>query len=490
MRTRKAARIAAVVAVVAGTTGLGVAGWGSPPRASAELAGDSEWAASARADAMAIEYLNTNAPVFGAEPVIYGTPASAGSVVDSVGQSNAFAAAPYPGDIMVGAADNGNGALVGAGLPGIFSSYPFYVHTEYPIAQDKVQDQSGNRLVAHSDQYQSSSNARSGFITGDFVAALQAQASSRSAVDSTTGELDAIADSRLDAFKLTDKLQIGRSIAHAKVTRTPGQPVKKESSFTLGSIVVNGVEMSYGDGGFKLGDQKEQSPGDPKPLFDALKQAGITVEILPATGTDTSIESAGMKISQVFDYGAGKQRISFIIGRVSVAIRGEAKPAGNSLLDTLPASSDSAGPGTTSPGSSEPPAVTADAGPVGGDTAPAVESAIGDATTLSRSASSAAVPDLALPSTSASEAAAGVPPVVAAVNPGAAGRVAQAAPPTARLAQPASVGRGLRDDDISGFYVALGALAALLTVGAFALRGGRRAARLATAGSVLRLPGT
>ncbi|HEV7534943.1 MAG TPA: hypothetical protein VGP90_04860, partial [Acidimicrobiia bacterium] len=201
---RNVARLGTVAAVVAA-----MAGFGSVPRASAELDANSQWAVSSRADAMAIEYLNTAAPVFGAEPVIYGTPASAGSLVDSIGQSNAFSAAPYPGDIMVGAADNGNGALVGAGFPGIFQSYPFYVHSEYPIAQDKVQDQSGNRLVAHSEQYSSSSGARSGLITGDTLAALQAQASSRSSVDSTTGELTGLADSRLDAFKLTDKLQIG-----------------------------------------------------------------------------------------------------------------------------------------------------------------------------------------------------------------------------------------------------------------------------------------
>jgi hypothetical protein len=487
---RKAARIAAVVAVVAGTSGLGIAGWGATPRASADAA--TEWSTSARADAMAIEYLNTSAPVFGAEPVIYGTPASAGSLVDSVGQSNAFAAAPYPGDIMVGAADNGNGALVGAGFPGIFQSYPFYVHSEYPIAQDKVQDQSGNRLVAHSDEHLSSSSARSGLITGDTLAALQAQASSLSSVDTATGTLTALADSRLDAFRLTDKLQIGRSIAHAKITRVGGGEPKKESSFTIGSLVINGTEMSYGDGGFKFGDQKGQSPGDPKPLFDALKQAGITIEILPAKTTDTSIDSEGMKITQVFDYGAGKQRISFILGRVSATIRGEAKPAGNSLLDTLPAGSQSSGPDTTSapaPSTADSTGPSSDGGAALSG-APVGEPVLGEAATLTRSAS-AALPDLALPATSPSEAAAAaLPPVVAAVNPGAGGRVAQAAPPTVRLASPASVGRGLRNDDISGFYVGLGLLAALMTVAALALRGGRRAARAATAGSVLRLPGT
>jgi hypothetical protein len=464
------------VALVAAMMGLGIAG-GPMPRASAELDGNSQWSVSSRADAMAIEYLNTAAPVFGSEPVIYGTPASAGSLVDSIGQSNAFAAAPYPGDIMVGAADNGNGALVGAGLPGIFQSYPFYVHSEHPIAPDKVQDQSGNRLVAHSEQYMSSSNARSGLITGDVLAALQAQAASRSSVDSTTGELNALADSRLDAFKLTDKLQIGRSIAHAKVTLLPGQPLKKESSFTIGSIVVNGVEMSYGDGGFRLGDQKEQSPGDPKPLFDALKQAGITVEILPATGTDTSIESAGMKITQVVDYKAGKQRISFIIGRVSATIRGQAKPVSDPLLGGLP----DAGPSQAGP-------VVAEA-PASGSALAAVppelpsEVPIVPGTGVGLGASAAPAPDLSLlPSSGGSVT---LPPVVAAVTPP---RTQQAAAPDVRLVRPASVGRGLRNDDISGFYLGVGGLAALLILGAFLLRGGRRAARSAATGSVLRLP--
>lgn len=475
---RKAARVLAAVAVVAA-----VAGWGpTMAPASAELDASSQWSASARADAMAIEYLNTNAPVFGAEPVIYGTPASAGSLVDSVGQSFAFAAAPYPGDIMVGMADNGNGALVGAGFPGIFQSYPFYVRSEHPIAPNKVQDQSGNRLMASSEQYRSSSDARSGLITGDFLAALQAQASSLSSVDPNTGELTALADSRLDAFRLTDKLQIGRSVAHAKVIRVAGGELKKESSFTLGSIIVNGVEMSYGDQGFKFGDQKGQSPGDPKPLFDALKAVGITVEILPAKGTDTSIESAGMKISQVTDYGAGKQRISFIIGRVSASVTGEAKPVSDSLLDDLTGTGPTdTGSGSTSYGTDRSSGeATLDSGEIVESIPEPVEAGF----ELSLSTPAVTPPDLSLPAVSGDTAS--VPPVVAAVNPPAAR--AQANPPEVRLASPASIGKGLRDDDISGFYLALGGLAALLTVAAFVLRSGGRAAKAAAAGSMLKLP--
>jgi hypothetical protein len=480
---RKAARISGIVALVAATWA-----WGPVPHASADLDAGSQWGATSRADAMAIEYLNTSAPVFGSEPVIYGTPASAGSLIDSIGQSNAFAAAPYPGDIMVGAADNGNGALVGAGFPGIFQSYPFYVHSEYPLAQDKVQDQSGNRLVAHSEQYASSSKATSGLITGDFLSAFEAQASSGTAVDSTTGQLTALADSRLDAFKLTDKLQIGKSTAHAKITKLPGQAPVKESSFTLGSIIVNGVEMSYSDQGFKFGDQKEQSPGDPKPLFDALKAAGITVEILPAASTPTSIDSAGMKITQVFDYKSGKQRISFIIGRVSASIRGEAKPAaGDSLLDGFPASGGGQSSTVTdsSPTTPEPASAAADS---------ATPSQRPDTAGISEiTAPSAGTPDLSLNYPAGASAAATPPPVVGAISDATSklGARTQQAAPEVRLATPASVGKGLRDDDISGFYVGLGALGALLVAGVLLLRAGRKAAlAAASGGSVLKLPGT
>ena len=93
----------------------------------------------------------------------------------------------------------------------------------------------------------------------------------------------------------------------------------------------------------------------------------------------------------------------------------------------------------------------------------------------------AGLPDLSLPALSGGTPA--VPPIVAAVNPGAG---AQAGPPEVRLASPASVGKGLRDDDVAGVYLAVGGIAALVTLAAFVLAAGGRAAAPAT--SVLKLP--
>lgn len=453
------ARLGAALAVAA-VTFVGV---GAVPRASAELDLNLVWSASATADAMAIEYLNTAAPIFAAEPIIYGTPATARSLVDSNNQSNAMAAAPYPGDVMVGMPDNGNGALAVAGLPGVFPTYAFIAQSDHAGNPHEVKDQSGNRLEANSSPYASSSSARSGVITGDFLASMQAQASSAASVDSTTGELIAVADSRLDAFKFTDALQIGRSTAHAKVQRAPGAEVVRESSFTLGSIIVNGTEMSYGDGGFKYGDQTAPPPGDPKALFDALKPAGITVEILPAKTTETSVQSEGMKITQVQDYGSYQQRISFILGAVTARVEGEAKPA---TTDPLFGGFDPVGQSPSEPAPGTAPAAAPPALESSYSVQPrtAFDTFTPVTSSLTLTLPSYDAPDLSLPPPVSG--APVTPEIVEAITPDTE-QVASPPQGEVRLATPASVGRALRDDDYGGAYLGFGLIAALVALGAF-----------------------
>lgn len=467
IKGRGVRRLGAVL-VVAGLAGAPLSGAG------AAVDPSSNYKILARADAFAVEYLNTAAPVFAEEPVIYGTPATAQSLVDSVGQSTAFASAPYPGDIMVGLPDNGKGVVAGfGGPPEIVPTYPFYVQSEHPIRPHAVQDQSGNRLVADSSQYTSSSDARSGLITGDLLAALQAQASSRAVIDSETGKMTATADSRLDALKLTETLQIGKSSSHAQVVQEPGQPAVKESSFTIGSIIVGGVEFGFTDEGFKAGDQSPGS-GDPSPLFDALKGAGISIEVLPATGTESSIESAGMRITQVQEFGGQTQRISIILGRVRASIEGSAQTAsGDGLLEPFPAND------------------TFLADPVPAD--PVRTPSIAEGMTLEAEP----VPEELVDTSGfladfAGPVAFDAPAVteLAAAAPGAASvQPAPAAAGEIRLATPAGVGRGLRDDDVSGLYLALAAAGLVMFLAA------RRLSVPAVAGgaaappaSVLKLP--
>jgi len=426
MSMSKLSRLGAVLTV------LGLSGAVLTHTAGAE--GEASFTVVARADALAVEYVNTAAPVFAENAVVYGTPASAQSLVDSVGQSIAFAAAPYPGDIMAGLPDNGNGVVAGFGGPSAIPSYPFYVQSQYPARPSADQDQTGQQLHARSDQYSSDSHARSGLIPGDVIAATQAQASSRAAVDAATGAMTAVADSRLDAFKVTDKVQIGKSTAHATVRSEPGKPAVKESSFTVGSILVNGVEVGLTDKGFRLGDQAPPAT-DLAAVFAPLAQAGISVEYLPAKGTDSSIESAGLKITQIRQVGDHTQRVTLILGRVSTRVEGTAAPATDSILTPVPAdegSSSSAGPASsawTGPAPSTGEALAAPAPPAAG---------------------SPAVPDgFAAPG--------GSEPIGAMPDSSPAGNAApeaSALPGTGRLL-PIGTGWGLQRSDVRGLYLPL-----------------------------------
>jgi hypothetical protein len=428
-RRRQAAAWATCVLATLGALSLGGVG-----PAGAELDAGSAYTAVARADALGIEYVNTAAPVFGDNPVIYGTPATAQSEVDSNGRSTAFAAAPYPGDLMVGLPDNANGIMAGSGFPARFPPYPFIVRSEYPVAPSAERSQSGISLAARSDQLASAAEARSGLITGDLLAAAQAQASSRAEVDQVTGAITVTADSRLDGFKVTDALQVGKSASHARIVSRPGQDVVKETSFTVASVIVNGVELGLTDQGFEIGDQKAPAP-DPGPVLESLRQAGVTVEFLPATGTGSSVESAGLRITQVQDLGGQRQRVSLVLGRVSARIDGAATPADTGELDPIVTGEQSSLPleGTDGPA----PPITAEPEP-----ATAVDAELGAG--------------LSAPEAS---------------GPAAAGGAASPQPATRPSGAASPLRYGLLDDDASWFYTALAATAALVVFGSRLLTG-------------------
>jgi hypothetical protein len=282
----------------------------------------------------------------------------------------------------------------------------------------------------------------------------------------------AVGDSRFDGFT-TGPLAIGQSLAHARMTQTPGSAPKKESSFTVGSITIAGVQVAMTDKGFKLGDQAPPT-ADLSQLFGVLAQAGITVEYLPATQTDTSIDSAGLRITRAgADPNGTQHKIALILGRVGASIQGGNSPLLSGDATVVPDSPPPA-PRTVAPADTDGPDASAgDRGAGAGSTLSGLTGA--------GSASSAS--DVGGAGSGGGFSPTGGP--VPAVTGG--------APGVTRLAAPASV-RPLRGPSATGFYVALLVAGLAMTVGtrlvaAVGVHLGRSAAGAAAAPvSVLRLP--
>lgn len=441
---------------VAVTAGLALAAGAGAALAQPVPPVESRFVVVARADALALEYVNTAAPVAQDGQIFYGTPSTAQSVLDSVGRSQAFASAPFPGDLGAGSLSNANGVLAGFGAPGVVPAYPFLVSSTYPGTPSDSQEQGAYQVRAQSEEHRSASNARTGLVSGDFVTALTARASSESALDPATGTLRAVADSRLDALRITDALQIGRSTAHARIVASPGTSPVKESSFTVGSIVVNGTEFGWTDDGFVAGDDADPPP-DPAAVFAPLAPTGITVEVLPATETETSIESAGLRITWKQSFPDGRfQRLVFLLGRVSTSIDGAAAPA---LPDVV--------------------APVGGAAPVAGEPVPASAAEVPPAASAPPATAQAAPEAAPRPGPAALD-------VAVPVAPAPRREPAAAPPPPLEVAAPVRVEHPRLDGGASALFAALAAVALVMLVGTGLLG---TPVRGAPVGSVLRLPG-
>src|SRR6185295_14860787 len=94
--------------------------------------------------------------------VLFATPATAQAVLDSLGASQAFAGAPYPGDFAVNFPNTANG-LTSAGLP----DYPFYASSSHPAAPESERRVGLNALSARSGKDSSVGEAQTGLATGN-----------------------------------------------------------------------------------------------------------------------------------------------------------------------------------------------------------------------------------------------------------------------------------------------------------------------------------
>ena len=434
MRRRSMTRIG-VALLLAGAAGLApLHGAGADEPAPAE-----EFTMTARADTFAFQFVETGTPAAPGGEVFDASPSTAQALLDSVGRSEGYAAAPTPGSFFATLPSNGNGVVAGLGVPFAFPDYPFYANSSHPVKPSADTTVGPFHAKAESDQLHSEGIASSGGPTGDGGAFMSSRATAAVRTDPGTGVRSANANSRFDGFT-TGPLALGQSLASADLTQSPGQAPAKTSSFTVASFTIADVQVAMTDKGFKLGDQAPPT-ADLGTLMGVLGQAGITVEFIPARETPTSIDSAGMRITRAGkDPNGTEHKVSLVIGRVSAAIQASSAPVLDAGIPFVEAPPDQPAPvGDTSP-----------VAPPASGSAPTTLGAV-DSGSLGSFASGA------VPSLTTDESAALGGPV------GSTAPVLAASQPAALVVSPSIPAQ--RGPDTSGFYMALLAAGLLMTAG-------------------------
>lgn len=227
-RRRGPATTVAVVSLAGGLalSGVAVAGMGTAAHASTA---PSSYTATSASNAFFLVIQNSAIPLLSA---IEGGGPSAQSELDSVQQSNSFAAFPYPGEEEVGVP-----GLVGSilGLP--VPSYPAYISTS--DGQEPVHKTLPGIVLNSSVDNSSSSASATAGDQGTVNAA--ASASAHLASD---GTVSASSNTHFRAIDVGGVLQVSGLESSASASRGPTGTLTRKSNLSFGDISVPGLNLT------------------------------------------------------------------------------------------------------------------------------------------------------------------------------------------------------------------------------------------------------
>ncbi|MGH9035330.1 MAG: hypothetical protein ACRD0O_06155, partial [Acidimicrobiia bacterium] len=221
------------------------------------------------------------------------------ALVDSIGNSRAFASNPYPGDLAI----TGPGTFSGlTGTPKL-GDYPLYAASSYPSVPETKVSQPGYELSAVSQETASNSSAQSGGSSGDSGLG-HAVVTSSASHDPDSEVLEAAAHSTVTGLEVGGVLRIGRAEAMAKVSRPLGGDLTRESSFATDAVTISGQSVVLDQSGITTPGGALPLP-DSSPLLAALRQAQITVTYLRGIEDSEGVVSPGLLITQTTSIPSG-----------------------------------------------------------------------------------------------------------------------------------------------------------------------------------------
>jgi hypothetical protein len=255
--------------------------------------------------------------------------------VDGLGNSNALAAMPYPGEL----ATTGPSLvfpLIGLPAP---PAFPLIAASQYPNrAEGKVSD-GAVELLAKSDQFTSSADGRGGGSSnGESFGNMSGHATA--SADTSSAVLTAEANSMTESVSIAGVLRIGSTRASAKVIQPPSGDRQRDSSFAADGVSTTGLQVSITPKGIVL-------PGSTAPVPDTsgaspvLDAAHVSIRYLPAETFDGGVMSAGMIVTAPGPATQGQGTVTFTFGR-ALAL------ASSTVGELTPALSTSIGGGTAS----------------------------------------------------------------------------------------------------------------------------------------------
>lgn len=321
MRTpRWALPVRALTALTAvGTVGASALVVGLPGSASAD---DTRYNLEARGDAW---YFEANGDEIPLSPKNDAGSLTATAETTNSGGSKGFAGSPFFGNTVqtVPGTVNGVPNQFGAGQLQIpFAVLPGYVQTASNGTPNAEQDFGFARVKSSSTETAATSSASYGAPAT--IPAPNQQQTANASTESKGNAVSAVASGSSSGF-VSGPLEVGNSTAIAAITQSVKGAPKIEAK-TFGRFSVNGQEFGFDQNGFRYAGQGQDSKEAIAQANDALKNAGIQIDLAPViTGKDatgkTTYTIGGLMVTttQTSPSGSGGTfTVTYILGRAKV----------------------------------------------------------------------------------------------------------------------------------------------------------------------------
>jgi hypothetical protein len=290
------------VAAAAGFLGTGV-------HAPAHAAALVSYHAVAAADGMRQMVIRPDAPL-SSQVVDAGVP-SAQASIDNLGNSQAYGSFLYPGESVL----SGPGLVSGV-IKQSLPNYPVIAASSDPATPQ--QDASAGPLQMQAKSGPTSSEASSSFASPQSGVG-RLVASAKVTGNPASGTLSAISTGEATPLDVAGVLTLSAVRSHAEATLSGGQ-VTTKTSLAIGDVAVAGVRVVLTPEGLTLPGQSVPLP-DTSPITAPLRQAGVTVELLPSEKLVGGVRSGGVRITTKQDTPeGGSATVSYTFGQASALV--------------------------------------------------------------------------------------------------------------------------------------------------------------------------